>query len=398
MADKFLVSMLGTCSISYAGKMLDSNNLRSKKIWELLSYLILCRNKEITQSELVDIVYSEEKSGNPINALKTLIHRVRAALDDLGVDGKNLIIQQNGCYKWNKDYEVVLDTEEFERLIAEIQASEADKDRQLELSREAISIYKGDFLPRFAAEPWVAPINTYLHSSYLKLISYAIELLSEIGSNDEISEICQKAITIDPYEEFLYLQLIQGLINMGQLQNAMNQYDRTTKLFYKEFGVTPSEEMKALYRKIASSSNAVELDISSVKSRLREETDSAGAFYCEYEFFKSVYQLEVRSASRTGEPIHIALISVQPKDALEDLNAKALNSVLEKLIENVRLALRRGDVFARYSVSQLIVMLPNTTMENAEMVLERIVRKFRAAYPRSKGEVTYSFQSIDLVI
>lgn len=396
MDNIFHVSMLGGCSIAYGDKKIDSNSLRSKKIWELLAYLIVYRHKDISPGELIDIVYSEDKSVNPANALKTLMHRVRASLCELGnVTGKDLIIQQNGSYKWNNNYEVILDTERFEDLSLRALSPGGDKEASLKSALEAIDLFKGDFLPRFSTESWVMPLHTYYHSNYMRLVRETILILAEQNKNAEIADICQKAISIDPYDEFLYLHLMQVLVKLEQYQNAMDQYEKTTKLFYREFGVTPSDEMKALYRQIAYTNQGVELDIGAVKNRLKEQDEASGAFFCEYEFFKSVYQLEVRSAARSGEPIHICLMTVSPKDENEPLTNKTLNLIVDNLIECVKNTLRRGDVFARLSVSQLIIMLPMTTVENAEMVLSRIVKRYRAAYPRSRGDVGYCIQSID---
>lgn len=394
----FKAEFFGGCRLSRGDAYIDDTVLRSKKIWELLAYLIVFRNKEITQGELVNLIYGEDKSANPVNALKTLMHRVRAALDSMGAaPGKMLILQTNGSYKWNNEYPVELDTEVFEDCFARAQSIELGGSSRLEAVMKAVETYKADFLPRFAMEPWVIPINTYYRSCYIRLVHGAVELLRTEEKNDEIVAICQKAIGIDPYDEYLYLNLMQGLVNLGQYQNAMEQYEKTTKLFYKEFGVTPSEEMKALYRQIARSSQSVEADISMVKDRLKEADELRGAFYCEYEFFKDIYQLEIRSASRTGKPVHIGLLTVTARNGGR-LAVKTMNNTVERLMSCVRNTLRRGDIYARYSVSQVIVMLPLTTMESADNVLNRVAKRFRAENPHSAGEVSYAFQPIDAVL
>ena len=243
--------MLGSCSITYGDKTIDIYNLLSKKIWEILAYLIVYRDKYVSQSELIDVVYRKEKSNNPANALKTLMHRVRAAFEVLGVDGKNLIIQQNGSYKWNNKYKVLLDAESFDKLISASQTSHDDNNRFLSIARDAIALYRGGFLPRFSTESWVVPIHAYFHANYIRLIHTTIELLSKENRNVEIIEICQKAIKTAPYDEQLYLCLMRALINLELYQTAMEQYEKTTKLFYREFGVTPLDEIKALYNQIA---------------------------------------------------------------------------------------------------------------------------------------------------
>lgn len=396
--NKLQVNLLGGCSISCGDKTIDSNSLHSKKIWTILSYLIVFRNRDISQSELIDLVYAEDNSINPMNALKTLMHRVRAALDDLYyIRGKNIILQQDGAYKWNRALPIEVDIDIFEEFSQKANSAALSEDMRLKACLEAIDIFKGDFVPKIAMEPWAIPLNTYYRSQFLSLVHKAIKLLEERMCYDNIVTVCHKAITIEPYDEFLYYSLMKALVNLGQYQDALSQYEKTTNLFYKEFGVTPSTELKALYKQIVHSNQSVEMDISAIKENLREEDDLKGAFYCEYEFFKDIYRLEVRSVSRSGKPIHICLLTISPKPGEKSLNTKTINSAMDKLCTCVKNTLRRGDVFARYSVSQFVIMLPMTTVENAEMVLGRIVKRFHAANPRAPGELTFCFQPIDSI-
>ena len=50
-----------------------------------------------------------------------------------------------------------------------------------------------------------------------------------------------------------------------------------------------------------------------------------------------------------------------------------LSDAMERLKTAIHEALRRGDIFAQYSVSQYIIILPDITEENAEMVGKRIL-------------------------
>src|SRR5699024_4185184 len=75
------VSMLGGCSIAWGGRTIDDVSYRSRKPWLLLEYLITFRNRDISQEELVDLLYPNEKGANPTGALKTLVYRVRSMLE-----------------------------------------------------------------------------------------------------------------------------------------------------------------------------------------------------------------------------------------------------------------------------------------------------------------------------
>jgi DNA-binding transcriptional activator of the SARP family len=73
------VRMLGEFSIRQGRQEINDSDNRSRKVWLLLAYMIYCRNRNVSQEELIDLLWgSEERSSNPINALKTIFHRVRS--------------------------------------------------------------------------------------------------------------------------------------------------------------------------------------------------------------------------------------------------------------------------------------------------------------------------------
>ena len=63
-------------------KISDSDN-RSKKVWLLLAYILCKRGRQVTRKELISLLWGDESSNNPENALKTTFHRVRTLLDQL---------------------------------------------------------------------------------------------------------------------------------------------------------------------------------------------------------------------------------------------------------------------------------------------------------------------------
>ena len=105
------VTMLGGFQIEYEGKTLGDR--RSTKMWAVLQYLIVNRDREISLSELIDMFWGDDGGAvrrNPESALKTQFHRTRAELDRLGV-GLPLIINTNGAYTWSKEVHTVIDAE-----------------------------------------------------------------------------------------------------------------------------------------------------------------------------------------------------------------------------------------------------------------------------------------------
>ena len=393
--DTLYITMLGGCSLSYGGNTLDSKTIRSKRIWTLIEYLVTYRTREVTQDELIDLLYPDERSDTPLNALKTLVHRARSLLNELHyADGKEIIRQVPGGYAWNAELPTEVDADLFEALINEANALESEPEKRLGLRLRAVTLYRGDFLPEASAETWVVPITAYYRFLYVSAVQEILEALSGAGRFQELITVAQRAIAIDPYEERLYYYLILALASTDQITAAKAQYDYLTDLLHREFGVTPSKELHALYKKITKTGNGIENDLGIIKSQMKEESKKHGAFFCEYDIFKEVYQLEVRSAARLGKPIHLCLISVSDRRG-ETLTRRTLENVMRKLAESVQRSLRSGDVFSRYSAAQYVVLLPQANYENSKMVMERIIRSYKLDHSHSPAKLDYSIQEID---
>lgn len=376
------INMLGEFTIKYGDNVISDQEGRSKKLWLLIEYLVTFRGREIPQNDLIELLWSDDKNGNPANTLKTLVHRARTLISTLNYDNtKNIIIYRRGTYAWNDKLEVVIDLDIFENKINESHKPNISMENRLSLLLSAIEMYKGDFLPKLEMESWAIPISTYYHSLYIKSVHEAIEILSEIKNWDEVVSVCQKATEIDPYDEMLHYHFIQGLVNTKNQQLAKTHYEAVTKMFYDKFGVAPSEEFSALYKQVIRTLHKTEMDLMTIRGKLSETDKASGAFYCEFEIFKEIYQLYVRSSARSGQSVVLLLLTVTGSDG--DVPPKALlNNAMGKLLVTVNQSLRRGDVYTRYSASQYIIMLQSITYENAEMVAERILKRFKKEYPK----------------
>ena len=395
MENQLQINMLGGFSLQYNGKVIDYQSSRSHKLWLILEYLITFRDKEITQNELIELLWGDEFTENPANTLKTLLHRLRTMLEELDfAPGKEMIIYNRGIYAWNPKLNFVVDTDQFLSLCTLGDEAE-DAEQKVMYYLSAIDYYKGDFLPKSALEPWVVPVNTYYHSEYLRIVHVCVELLKERKRVHEIITVCQHAVSIDPYEETLHYELIKAMLETGAQQTALNHYEYVVDLFYSEFGINLSEAMTDLYKELIKVSNGIEVDLKVISEKLQEEDNHPGAFYCEYSLFREIYQLETRSASRNGQSVYLCLLSVTDGNNHKVGNKKHQNAAMGQLRKAIQFSLRRGDVFTRYSVTQYLILLPTISYENCEMVLKRIIRNFKADNPHSKVTLTYKMQSID---
>ena len=396
MEDNILqVRMLGSFSIRMGEQEINDSDNRSKKVWLLLAYMIYCRSRSISQEELVGLLWNgDESSSNPFNALKTMFHRVRTSLNQLDNSaGHTLIIRREGSYAWNTAVSLFFDVDEFERLCRSGSAL-SDKEERLDIFLQALALYQGDFLQKLSSEPWVVPIAAYFHNLYVQTLLETLPLLEEKGRLNEAEALCRKGVEIEPYNELLYQHLMRSLMDQGEQRAAITVYENMSQLLFDSFGIMPSDESRALYREAVRTVNDRAVSISTIREQLREPDGASGALFCDYDFFKIIYHAEARSIARSGAAVHICLLSVTDEQG-GDLSKRSLDRCMENLQELIRFSLRRGDVAARCSVSQYILLLPQANYENSCKVCERIIKGFCRQYPHSPAQLHYSVQPLE---
>ena len=389
------VTMLGGFSIERNGQRVDDSANRMKKVWLLLAYLICSRNSTISQESIHALLQSgNEDSADPSGRIKGIFYRIRSMLNQLDDSaGHELIIHKHGTYTWNNQLPLQLDVEEFESLCAAA-AKESDESAALALYLQALDLYKGDFLPKLSMEPWCMPINTYYHQIYLSAAEQALFFLEKADRWADCLALCRRALKIEPYSETLYQYLMRSLIALGDRSEALQAYDEMSELLFSTFGVMPSDESRQLYRLASREGNPLTVSTGSIRDQLREPGGTTGAMLCEYDFFRLLYQVQARALLRSGEIIHIALLSLHPYRKKE-LSRRSLDTAMENLQDLLIHTLRRGDIVTKCSISQFIIMLPQANFENSCAVCQRILKAFNRQYPHSPVEIHFSVQPLE---
>ena len=95
---------------------------KSRKGVALMEILILSRGQSVSNFRLMSALWSEEKSSNPENALKTLVSRMRALLNQLMPDLGGCIVAERGSYSWKCLPGMTVDVYEIEEILSALES------------------------------------------------------------------------------------------------------------------------------------------------------------------------------------------------------------------------------------------------------------------------------------
>ena len=388
------VQMLGKFSLYWGDTELNDADNRMKKVWLLLAYLIY-RRSTVTPDEITALLWEgDDVPDNTAGALKTIFYRARTLLNKLGPDvGQTLILHKDGGYIWNPAIPMELDLDQIDDLYRRASSCQ-DNEERFALQRQLLEAYGGEFLPKLSTATWAIPIAAYYHRIYMDCANSVLLQLENRELWNESSRVSTAALKQDPYNEELYCYLIRAQLALSDPAGAIASYELMSELLFSQFGIMPSDEARSLYRVATRAETSGSTPASSIRDLLREEEPSKGALFCEYDFFRILYQAQARAIGRSGDTIHIALLSLTGRRGKE-LARRSLDRAAENLKQTVINNLRQGDIVTQCSASQYLIMLPQANYEDSCMVCDRLVRAFARQYPHSPADIHVSVQPLE---
>ena len=390
MDDTLQIQMLGGFAIRL-GEREAAIGGRSKKLCLLLARLILERDRPIPFEELAGMLW-QEACPDPQNSLKALLHRARTGLNHLHEGaGRTLLLTREGCCQWNPQVPAVLDVERFQSLCRQAGQAPAPEE-QLSQGLAALALYRGSFLPGLDGFPWAASMAEELQLTYLQTALAVLPRLEEQSRWTESAELAGRALELFPSQEELCQRRMAALLRLDRREEAAQVYEAFQERLLAHLGVMPSDSLRTLYHEVRRDLDPRAVSPDTLLERLREPP-RPGALLCEYDFFRIICHSMVRMAGRSGEPLHIALLSVASEREAA-LPRHSLDRCMDNLQGIILSHLRQGDAAARCSASQFVLLLPQASYENGRQVCERIIRAFGRQFPHSPAVLRVSVQSL----
>ncbi len=174
--------------------------------------------------------------------MRQALYRIRKLLDS-SEETYLLVTRQTVQFNAASDY--VLDVERF---LTAVDANDLAK---------AVDLYAGDLLPGFPCnsepfEVWLRNQREHLHQLALEAMLQVAEDSLQVGEYSTAVAMAQRQLTLEPWREPAYRQLMQAYALMGDRSSALTQFDRCREQLWEEIGVEPAPETVQLVEDIKS--------------------------------------------------------------------------------------------------------------------------------------------------
>ena len=372
---KLKVKTFGGFDIFFGNHALSDKIIRRGKAWITLKFLIANYKRSVSTEELIDMLWGDSDScDDPLNSLKNIVYRLRKTLSEYNKDIQYIGFSQ-GMYSWNPSVKCEIDAAEFEKLLSKARDDSAAVEERIELYKETLTLYDGEFLRGEGNELWLTNFTNYYRRLYLNAIGELAAIYEQQMAFEEIVLLYDEATKIEPYEESLYVQQIRMLINIGDYVSARRQYQNIERLLKKDFGAETSPELRNLYLEIGKTMDKAQANLTQIKTSLDDNVDDKTAIFCGPETFKRIYCYDKHLDQRIQFPIILGLVAVQfNKESFADSHESRV--IMKTLRQIMVRTLRQCDIICQYSTNQFVLMLTAADVTNKMAALNRIERLF----------------------
>ena len=388
MTETVRIQMMGSFAVYVNETHKESQIGKSRKGVSLLEMLILERGGRVSNLRLYESLWGDDQAGNPEAALKTLISRLRAAMNKLSEGFGACIAADRGAYHWERLPGVSVDVLEIMEIFDRLSEKPEAAERRMLMER-LLSLYTGDLLQYNASEEWLISRETALHNQYMAAVYAWLDTLRGAGEDEEMCAVCRTALEVDRFDDRLHMELMDALVRTNRASDAMAQYEHAIRLNTRYLGIQPSEALRDYYGRIAKTSRHLESDMEKIRGELENMEDTGGATVCDYDAFREICSMLMRNLERLHISTFLGVVTIT-ETTEGSADSIRQDDRMNALIEILHKSLRRGDTVTRYSPNVAAVLLPTANYETGKMVMERIRGRFFTRYPRT--DIRFDFR------
>ncbi len=206
----------------------------------LLLYLLHHAPRAIACDELIEALWPDLAPDSARRALNTTFSDLRHILEPYLGQG------QPSRYLTRDDETLAFTGAVWYDVAAFQQAVQAGG----QAARQALELYRGDFLPEEPYADWVLHERERLRSLYLNTLTAWLEERVQAGEWRAGVDLARRILDMEPWLEEVWRALMLCLARLGRRSEALRAYQECVRALQQELDAAPSAETQALYNQL----------------------------------------------------------------------------------------------------------------------------------------------------
>lgn len=267
-----MVRLAGAVGVEHGGRQATEHDLQGRQPRLAFAVLVWERARPVTHDELGDILWPSGPPSTWQPALRTIVSRVRAVFDRVGLPGAEIVSGRPGRYELILPQGAVVDMEEARAALEEGERllEEGGTETARRLAGDARTILSRPLLPGVDS-PWLDRRREELGVSYVRCLELLGECRRRAGEYDHAARAVEDLLALDPFRESGWRLLMQIHVDAGNIGEALRAFERCRRILAGELGADPATETRELHTRILQGTAASERTASERVSAGTEE-------------------------------------------------------------------------------------------------------------------------------
>lgn len=225
--------------------------LDSNKEQELLSYLLVRRDRPHSRETLASLLWGDSSTEKSKKYLRQALWHLQAGLETHELAGPHVLLVEHDWVQLNLQSELWLDVAVFEQAFATTQGVPG---KQLDrpgaaLLKDAVRLYTGDLLDG-CYQDWCLFERERLQNMYLSMLDKLMGYCEQHQDYEAGQSYGSTILRYDRASERTYRRLMHLQYMAGDRTGALRQYERCVTALNEELGVKPERRTRAVYEYI----------------------------------------------------------------------------------------------------------------------------------------------------
>lgn len=248
------IYLAGRITVERNGRLLLERQLPGPQGRHVFAMLAAEHRRPLSRDELAEELWSARPPEAWDNAIRLLVHKIRAALSESLATEGSIVSTDRSCYQLlllPPDGWLDLDAARSSVNHAESSLALGDVEAAHAEANVACAIARRPFLPGLDG-PWLRERQAELTAQRVRALECMSEVWLRRGDLKQAAHFAQLAIRSDPYADGALRQLMHAHLAAGEKARAIKAFEDHSEFLLRELGIRPTKESEEVYRALVS--------------------------------------------------------------------------------------------------------------------------------------------------
>lgn len=226
------------------GRTVEDGAWGSERSKEMFFYL-LHRGERLRKEDIALDLWPDADRQRLNSVFHSTLHRLRRAIH------RQVVVQEDGVYQVNPDFDIEYDANEFENLARAAGAADEGSEEWRDTLARALGLYRGPFGAGFESD-WAEQTRRRYEETYLSSMLTLASAALRREDTAEAIRLAESVLEMDPTNEEATGYLVRAHALGGHVDLATRAMGRLQRVLREELGTEPSERLRAVYREVIS--------------------------------------------------------------------------------------------------------------------------------------------------